>query len=80
MRGPFLPYSPFLLVTLIGFAAFAPVFSDEPQVVHPITGETVTISDIDIDALTPEERTFIGDQLADQGIGAGRGGHDGPRD
>lgn len=47
---------------------------EPPSVVDPTTGETVSITDIDISSLSQEDRQNIGDQLADQGI-ATRGGH-----
>jgi len=74
MRGPTIPYSPYILAPLIGFAAFTPVFSDEPEVVDPTSGEIVAVSEIDIDMLTAEQRACIGDQLVEQGIGSGCGG------
>lgn len=53
-------------------SAFA---SEPPTVVDPTTGETVSITDIDISGLSEEDRQNIGDQLADLGI-APRGGRD----
>ncbi|WP_298922630.1 hypothetical protein [uncultured Roseobacter sp.] len=68
MRTLSFPYSPVILATFIGFATFAPVFADEPEVVDPTTGEIVAISVIDFDALSEGDRINIGDQLAEQGI------------
>lgn len=74
MRTLSLPYSPVILAALIGVACFTPEFVNEPEVVDPTTGETVAISQIDIDALSDEDRADIGDQLAEQGISPrGRG-------
>ena len=58
-----------LATTLSSFA------SEPPTVVDPTTGETVSITDIDISSLSEEDRQNIGDQLAEQGI-APRGGRD----
>lgn len=65
------PYSPVMLAALIGIVSFSPVFAEEPDVVDPTTGETVAISEIDIDALSDEDRANIGDQLAELGIRPG---------
>ncbi|WP_170400728.1 hypothetical protein [Ruegeria arenilitoris] len=46
----------------------------EVEVVDPSSGETVALGDIDHSSLSPEDRRNIGDQLAEQGIPAGRGG------
>lgn len=48
----------------------------EVEVVDPSTGETVALGDIDHSSLSPEDRRNIGDQLAEQGVSAGRGGRD----
>ncbi|MEO9897637.1 MAG: hypothetical protein ABJF05_14785 [Paracoccaceae bacterium] len=52
----------------------------EVEVVDPTTGETVSLADIDHDSLSDEDRTDIGDQLAEQGVSAGRGGDRGASD
>ncbi|SLN42744.1 hypothetical protein TRL7639_02206 [Falsiruegeria litorea R37] len=49
--------------------------SEPPTVVDPTSGETVSITEIDIASLSEEDRQNIGDQLAEQGI-APRGGRD----
>ncbi|WP_164659096.1 hypothetical protein [Tropicibacter sp. Alg240-R139] len=59
----------FLATSLSAFA------SEPPTVVDPTSGETVSITDIDISSLSEEDRQNIGDQLADLGI-APRGGRD----
>jgi len=46
----------------------------EIEVVHPTTGETVALVDIDRSTLSAGERRNIGDQLAEQGIRPGRPG------
>ncbi|SFR59346.1 hypothetical protein [Litoreibacter janthinus] len=38
-------------------------------VVDPITGEVVSLTDIDVSSLSDDDRRFIGDQLFFQGIG-----------
>jgi hypothetical protein len=40
----------------------------EVSVVHPTTGETVSLADIDVASLSEGDRRFIGDQLFFQGM------------
>lgn len=46
----------------------------EVEVTDPATGETVSLGDIDVASLSDEDRSNIGDQLAEQGIAGGRHG------
>jgi hypothetical protein len=54
-----------------------PADLSEVEVTDPTTGETVTLGDIDVASLSDEDRSNIGDQLADQGIDGGRHGPSG---
>lgn len=49
------------------------------EVVDPVSGETVTLAELDRSALSDEDRENIRDQLEDLGVEAGRGGGDGDR-
>jgi hypothetical protein len=68
------PYSLLLLTVVVSIAAIEPLLADEAEVVSPITGETVAISEIDFNALTNEQRAEVGDQLAELGINPGNHG------
>lgn len=49
------------------------------EVVDPVSGETVTLAELDRSALSDEDRENIRDQLEELGVEAGRGGGDADR-
>ncbi|MEP5762650.1 MAG: hypothetical protein ABJ327_25690 [Litoreibacter sp.] len=49
------------------------------DVTDPTSGETVSLSDVDVSSLSDDDRQSIGDQLADQGVSPGRGRQGGRR-
>lgn len=50
--------------------------SEPPAVTDPVTGETVSIGDLNVEGLTAAQRQEVGDQLAEQGVAPGRQGRE----
>ena len=60
---------PLMIAAMITATSMTPLLAAEDvEVVDPTTGETVALSEIDISALSEEDRQNIGDQLAELGV------------
>lgn len=60
---------PLMIAAMITAASMTPLMAAEDiEVIDPTTNETVALSEIDISALSDEDRQNIGDQLAALGV------------
>ena len=58
-----------MIAAMITATSMTPLLAAEDvEVVDPTTGETVALSEIDVSALSEEDRQNIGDQLAELGV------------
>ncbi len=53
-----------LTIAVLAFSALPALAQDAPIVINPVTGEEISVTEIDLTSLTDEQRQDIRDQIA----------------